>query len=79
MSAMNWEIQFTNVGRGKRCWTQLLTQLPTEAVIARLAKAALASRGVDVLFDEQDANTGTIFVGGCRPVGEFTIKQLEAP
>jgi hypothetical protein len=76
-------VKFRNVGREKRSWIATLKEdaisehLPD--AIATEAGCALASRGVEVLFDPRDKEedpllwTGTIYVGGFRAVGTFEV------
>lgn len=74
---MEYEIQFTDVGRLKKCWTSKVSQRPTEAIILKLVSksGAIVSRGVDCEFLEV-LGAGTLYVGGFRPVGSFRVREL---
>ena len=75
-----WRINFVGVGRGKKSWAVFVKQRPTERIIERFAKAegALMSNNVAAIFDDDDEEYGTIYVGGFRPVGAFRISAEPA-
>jgi hypothetical protein len=75
---MKYLVTFSGVGRAKRTWEDRLAQFPSEGVLERLVrnKKALASRGIECVFDDDEAmEFGTILVGGFRPVGMFRVQQ----
>jgi hypothetical protein len=69
-----YQIEFKGVGRDKRSWSETVKQLPTEPVIARLARKGgrLMSREIEAIFDE-DLEHGLIVVGGFREAGAFRV------
>lgn len=69
---MNYEVQFIDVGRGKKCWNQTFQQEPTEPIIERAVKksGALMSRDIEAVFDCADAG---FIAAGFRPVGRFRV------
>lgn len=76
-------ILFENVGRGKRTfeieapgeWTPRTLNVDKLAKLARKVRAAggLMSRDVDFTYDDT-TRTGTVLVGGFRPVGTFRVR-----
>lgn len=72
--AYPFEVTFTNVGRNKRGWSSILNQRPTEIILERMVRkhGGLMSSDIECVFAE-DGWSGTIVVGGMRPVGEFRV------
>lgn len=68
-------IKFSNVGRYLRSWETKMEPVTPEKIINQVKSVGgLLSRGVEVDFNE-DAKSGTIWVGGVRPVGNFEIVE----
>jgi hypothetical protein len=69
-------VEFRNVGRGKRTWIANLPNLSDAALYREVSKSgALANQGID--FDVSEDGSGTIYVGGFRPVGTFQTVEVE--
>lgn len=70
------KVEFKNVGRAKKCWTQEFDQLPTLPVLERAVRKshALMSRDIQCLSNE--AHTGGSIYAGIRCVGQFTVEHL---
>jgi len=68
------KVSFKEIGRDKKSWEKEFGSTVTESAIAKEAKrgGSLMSSGVDAEIDDS-GHTGTILVGGWRPVGTFTI------
>ena len=70
------KIAFQNVGRGKKCWAADIDDSGSADEIATLiyrevrVHGNLASQNMDIEYNEETW-TGTIIVGGFRPVGSF--------
>jgi hypothetical protein len=77
---MKYLVTFSGVGPAKRTWEDRLAQFPSEGVLERLVrnKKALASRGIDCVFDDEALEFGTILVGGVRAVGTFRVQEVES-
>ena len=67
------DVEFSQVGRSKRSWTEKI--IPTESAILRAIrrKGVLASREIDLEWDENES-AGVIVVGGMRTVGCFALR-----
>jgi hypothetical protein len=71
-------IEFRNVGRGKRTWTAEISEeggehYICERLLREIKKSkALGSRGIDIQYDPGTWD-GEILVGGFRPVGTFRV------
>lgn len=65
---------FTDVGRNKQCFTVECRDLD-EAARAVMRSGAIRSSSVDLLQPEE-SHEGIVLVGGYRPVGRFTVEQL---
>lgn len=74
---MRYIVKFKNVGRNKRFWESQMNAL-SESAIAREVKkhGQLSSRGIDIDLSD-DQKTGTVFVGGFRPVGDIEIVDTQ--
>jgi hypothetical protein len=68
-------VNFIEVGRDKKSWSRQF------GILSELAIAKEAKRNGGIMSSQVDAelsdngSTGTILVGGWRPVGTFTITQ----
>jgi hypothetical protein len=65
MATQRWKL--FEVGRGK--FTGEVT-VSSETELLREVGKHLASRGVDIDWDDDAMTTGTVIVGGFRPVGK---------
>lgn len=65
MATQKWKL--FEVGRGK--FTGEVT-VSNEAELLREVRKHLASRGVDIEYDDAEETTGTVLVGGYRAVGK---------
>lgn len=65
MSTQRWKL--LEVGRGK--FTGEVT-VSNESELLREVQKHLASRGVDIEYDDPEETTGTVLVGGFRAVGK---------
>ena len=74
-------VEFLNVGRDKKSWTEELKSLTENTLRASVRKNhALASR--DVEFGVSDVGwppSGTVIVGGMRAVGTWRVVPEESP
>lgn len=67
------KVKFLEVGMNNVCWDAELTELSFDELQRAVEeKGALLSRYPEFVYDEE-ANEGTIFVGGFRPVGTFQV------
>lgn len=67
-------VTFTDVGRGKMCWTAETDSVDAAWLYKQVKKhGALGSRGID--FDMLDDRRGAIYVGGFREVGQFELSE----
>jgi hypothetical protein len=67
-------IRFLNVGRDKKSWTAEVSTLSDRTLLKEIRKhSALKSAGID--FDWNETGTGgSIYVGGLRNVGSFSVE-----
>lgn len=77
MSAQSAEfiVRFENVGAQKRSWETTLKKMDFNSLYRQVkTRGGLMSRGIEFACDE-DARTGSIFVGMFRCVGTFSWKN----
>lgn len=66
-------VEFTNVGRGKKSWTQELDDVDHDSLLSSVLKhGALMSRDIE-FAEDPDSNLGKVIVGGFRVVGSFRL------
>lgn len=71
-SASGYRVRFENVGACKRSWETTLKRIDFGTLYREVKKrGGIMSRGIEFCTDD-DARTGSIFVGVFRCVGTFT-------
>jgi hypothetical protein len=74
--ASKFLVRFENVGAHKRSWETTLKCIDFATLYREVKRrGGILSRGVDFCTDEE-ARTGTIFVGCFRRVGTFSWKEV---
>lgn len=73
-------VDFEKVGGGERSWSETFPKVNYDSILRAIRKSgALASKNLEIEVEEIDGKTrGTIFVGGFRAVGKFTITKVAA-
>ena len=75
-SASGFRVRFENVGACKRSWETTLKRIDFDTLYREVKKrGGIMSRGVDFTTDD-DARTGSIFVGVFRCVGTFSWQNI---
>ncbi len=68
-------VTFENVGRNNMSWKAHTETVSEAFLLSQIRKSkSLMSREIDVIVD---GNSGTILVGGYRPVGTFRIEDSD--
>ena len=76
-SASGFRVRFENVGACKRSWETTLKRIDFGTLYREVKKrGGIMSRGVEFCTDD-DARTGSIFVGVFRCVGTFTWQNTK--
>lgn len=65
-----YEIEFSDVGRTKKCWTERLNQKPNDSIVARLVD----KRGV-LISHNVWCSDGCVFAG-IHTVGRYAIREV---
>ena len=75
-SASGFRVRFENVGACKRSWETTLKRIDFDTLYREVKKrGGIMSRGVEFTTDD-DARTGSIFVGVFRCVGTFSWQNI---
>lgn len=71
-TACGYRVRFENVGASKRSWEAVIEEVDFDCLYREVKKrGGIMSRGIEFATDD-DARTGSIFVGVFRCVGTFS-------
>ena len=76
-AACGYRVRFENVGASKRSWEAVIEEVDFDCLYREVKKrGGIMSRGIEFATDD-DARTGSIFVGVFRCVGTFSWTKNE--
>lgn len=76
---MQLDVKFEDVGRDKKAWTLRTWGVDPDAMLRSIRqRGSLSSREIDIAFAD-DGKSGHVIVGGFRPVGRFTVTEVNVP